>query len=126
MSFKVISVPGANTRYSAATRAGDFIFLSGQASVNLKTGELVEDTFEGEVRRTMENTQTVLRAAGADLSDVVQVGAWLRDEADLPRFNELYEEYFTSPFPARTNVGNPFQHLKVKIDCIAYVGKLPD
>ena len=122
MGFEVISVPGAAIQYSAATRAGAFVFLAGQASVDLATGEFVEDSFEGEFRRTMSNTKAVLKAAGADLTDIVQLSAWLHDESDLPLFNRLYEEYFSAPYPARTNVGNPFTHLKVKIDCVAYVG----
>lgn len=124
MSFDVVHVPGTPEPrlLSSATRAGGFIFLSGQGSVDLVAGKFIEDTFEGELRRTMENVQTVLRAAGADLSHVLRVGAYLRDESDLARYNELYLEYFKAPFPARTTVGNPFGYLKFELDCVAYVG----
>ena len=79
-------------------RVGDLIFVSGQASVDA-TGKIVADTFEGEFRRSVENLRKVLETAGSDLKHVIQTRNYVRDAANVPRYNELYREYFSAPFP---------------------------
>ena len=123
--FDVITVPGAaplTAPLSHAIRAGDFVFVSGQASTDPVTGAFIAGTFAEEFARTVENLEGVLKAAGTDLRHVVKVGAYLRDESARPEYNRLYARAFPAPYPARTTVGNPFSFLQVEIDCIAYVG----
>jgi 2-iminobutanoate/2-iminopropanoate deaminase len=105
---------------SSAVRAGDFLFVSGQASTEPGVG-IVADTFEGEFHRTIRNLEEILAAAGATLRDVVRVGAYLRDESARPLYNELYARTFPQPYPARTTVGNHFSFIQVEIDCVAYL-----
>jgi 2-iminobutanoate/2-iminopropanoate deaminase len=126
MAFEVIrrsDTPVSHLPFSPAIRAGDFVFVSGQASVDT-TGRIVSDTFEGEFRRSMDNVKKVLEAAGLDLSSVVQVRSYLAHEKDLAEYNQLYREYFTEPYPARTTiVGVLGTALKFEIDVTAYAGK---
>jgi 2-iminobutanoate/2-iminopropanoate deaminase len=126
MAFEVIrrsDTPVSHLPFSPAIRAGDFVFVSGQASVDT-TGRIVSDTFEGEFRRSMDNVKKVLEAAGLDLSSVVQVRSYLAHEKDLAEYNKLYREYFTEPYPARTTiVGVLGTALKFEIDVTAYAGK---
>lgn len=107
---------------SSAVRVGRLLFVSGQASTEPDKG-IVADTFDGEFHRTIRNLEEILAAAGATLRDVVQVRAFLRDEASRERYNELYAQAFRPPYPARTTVGNHFSFIQVEIDCIAV---LPD
>jgi 2-iminobutanoate/2-iminopropanoate deaminase len=97
------------------------LFVSGQASVD-SAGKIVSDSFEGEFRRSLENMVKVLKAAGGGLEHVVQTRNYVRDEADLPLFNQLYRESFRSPFPARTTITNCLPpSLKFEIECVAVV-----
>lgn len=125
MPFDVIrgpGVPASHLLFSPAVRAGDFVFVSGQASVD-ETGKIVADTFEGEFRRSLENAKRVLAAAGLSLADVVQVRSYVDDPADLPEYNRLYREHFAEPFPARTTIVNCFGGaLKYEIDLVAFAG----
>jgi 2-iminobutanoate/2-iminopropanoate deaminase len=118
---KADDTPTSHLPFSPAVRAGDLIFVSGQASVDA-SGKIVPDTFEGEFRRSVENLRKVLQAAGSDLSHVVQTRNYVRDDANLPRYNELYREYFSAPFPARTTITNCLPvALHYEIECIAVV-----
>jgi 2-iminobutanoate/2-iminopropanoate deaminase len=111
--------PVSHLPFSPATRVGDLIFVSGQASVDA-TGKIVPDTFDGEVRRSLDNLRKVLEAAGSDLRHVVQTRNYVRDPANVARYNEIYREYFSAPFPARTTITNclpPTLHYEV--ECIA-------
>ena len=124
MSFEVIKGPGvfqSHMPFSPAVRAGGFVFISGQASTD-EQGNLVLDTFENEMRRTMEHVRRILAAAGLGLGDVVQVRGYLKDHADWAEYNRLYREYFTEPFPARTTIVKCLGQVKVEIDAVAYAG----
>ena len=84
---------------------GDTLYLSGSTGGDPVTGQLVPGGFEPEMRQIMSNMRTVLAAAGLTLGDVVAVTAYLADMSDFARFNEIYQEYFTStPLPTRSTV----------------------
>ncbi|MBI5773663.1 MAG: RidA family protein [Verrucomicrobia bacterium] len=111
--------PTSHLPFSPAVVVGDLIFVSGQASVDA-AGKIVGDTFEGEFRRSVENLRKVLEAAGSDLAHVVQTRNYVRDAADVPRYNELYREYFSDPFPARTTITNCLPPaLRYEIEAVA-------
>jgi len=100
-------------------RAGDMVFVSGQASVD-EAGRIVNDTFEGEFHRSLENLRKVLAGAGCRLEDVVQVRCYVDKRGDLAEFNRLYASAFKAPYPARTTILNCLDGLlKFEIDCIA-------
>lgn len=116
-------VPTSHLPFSPAIKAGGFVFVSGQASVDAKTGQIISDSFENELRRTMDNLKRILAAAGADLKHVVQVRSYVKDANDLPEYNRLYREYFTEPFPARTTITDCLGKVLFEIDVVAYVGE---
>ena len=99
-------VPASHLPFSPAIKAGGFVFVSGQASVDAKTGDIISDTFESEFRRTMDNLQRILATAGASLKQVVQVRSYVKDAKDVPEYNRLYREFFKEPYPARTTITN--------------------
>ena len=46
--------------FSPAIRAGDLVFISGQASVDKETGSVIKASFEEEMRRSIKNLQSIL------------------------------------------------------------------
>jgi len=120
-----ILAPGApepRGPYSHAVRAGDFVYVSGQVAINPETNKIEPATVAAETRRTIENIRAILKAAGADLSDVIKCSVFLADIRDFAAMNEVYAEYFGAAKPARTTVQAtlPAQGIKVEIDCVAY------
>lgn len=115
--------PRSHLPFSPATKVGDLIFVSGQASVDA-TGKIVSGTFEEEMRRSIENLRKVLEDAGSDLAHVAQTRNYVRDAEEVPLFNKLYTEYFSAPFPARTTITNCLPPaLRYEIECVAVVRK---
>ncbi|MSU52154.1 MAG: reactive intermediate/imine deaminase [Opitutia bacterium] len=113
------NTPVSHLPFSPAVRVGDLILVSGQASVDA-TGQIVPDTFEGEFRRSIENMRQVLESAGSDLRHVVQTRNYVREPANVARYNELYREYFSAPFPARTTITNCLPPtLQYEVECVA-------
>ena len=114
---------GAAQGFSPAVTAGDFVFVSGQASVDL-SGQIVHDTFENEMRRSVEHVVRILAAEGLTLKDVVRVRSYVAKQEDLAEYNRLYRELFAEPRPARTTlVGCLGTIVKFELDVTAYKGK---
>lgn len=116
--------PASSLPFSPAVRAGDLVFVSGQASVDDRGG-YVPDDFAGELGRCLDNVERVLAAAGGTLDDVVQVRAYVADPAHLAAYNAIYAERLASPYPARTTIITGLGGLKVEIDVVAYLPEPP-
>jgi 2-iminobutanoate/2-iminopropanoate deaminase len=117
--------PKAIGPYSQAVRAGQFVFLSGQISLDPVSGEMVGGAdVEAQTRQVMANLAAVLAAAGSDFSHVVKTTIFLTDLGDYPRVNQVYAASFEDvPPPARTTVQVAAlpRGAKVEIDAIAVV-----
>jgi 2-iminobutanoate/2-iminopropanoate deaminase len=110
--------------YSPAVRVGQLIFVSAQAGVDPATGAVPADGgFDAECRQAIANLATVLRAAGADLRDIVRTTVFYTDLANLPTINNVYADVFADEPPARSAalVGLPGGRL-IAIDAIAALG----
>jgi 2-iminobutanoate/2-iminopropanoate deaminase len=105
-----------------AVRAGDWLFVSGQASTDPATGAVIPGTFAEEFDRAVGNLRAVLADAGADLRQVVKVVAFLSDEAWLGEYNERYLDAFPHPRPARTTFVSPLELVRFELECHAYLG----
>lgn len=105
-----------------AVRAGDWLYISGQASTDPESGAFLAGTFDEEFARSVQNLDAVLSAAGASREHLVRLGAFVRDEEDLPRYNQLYLAEFAHPRPARTTTAMGFQFLRFEIEAVAYLG----
>ncbi|GAA5120252.1 RidA family protein [Haloechinothrix salitolerans] len=113
---------GNTANFSKAIRAGEFIYVSGQASVN-DYGKIVPGTFAEEMHRSIENVRDILAEFNLDLTEVVKVNAYVQNPADLAEYNLLYREFFSPPLPARTTITNCLTDaIKFEIDVVAYAG----
>lgn len=128
----VPGLPKPRGAYPHVRRAGPFLFVSGtsarQADHSIRgaradaMGTATLDIRE-QTRAVIENIRAILRAAGADLSDVVEVTTFLVHMNDFGGYNEVYGEFFGAHGPARTTVAVhqlPHPHLLIEIKAIAY------
>lgn len=127
MQKKVITTPlgpPAIGPYTQAMQAGNWVFVSGQIPLDPATGKLIDDkSIVAQTRRSLQNIQGILTAAGASLSDVVKVTIYLDDMGNFSEVNGVYSEFFQSSRPARATVqvaGLPMG-VAIEIDCIALV-----
>ena len=92
--------------YSPGVVSGDLVYTAGQVA-NDANGTIVSDDVEAQTRQVLDNLRAVLKAAGCELSDVIKVNAYLTDLSNFAVYNDVYREYFSEPYPARTTVGAP-------------------
>ncbi len=117
------NIPRSHLPFSPAIQSGDYVFVSGQASVD-KEGKIVVGTFEEECRRSFDNLKVILEASGLGFDDVVQVRNYVGKQEYLSEFNTIYKEYFKEPYPARTTlIGCLGTLLKFEVDVVAHLGK---
>ena len=91
--------------YSQAVFAGPFLFLSGQIPIEPESQKLLTGDIQLQTKRVMKNIQAVLQAAQMDFSHVIKTSIFLKDMNHFPIVNEVYSQYFSEPFPARSCVG---------------------
>lgn len=121
--LKIVNKGALSDRpFSPGFIAGDFLHISGQASVDRTDGHIISGSFEEEVRRSIENLQAILEAANLTLDHVISVRCYLGDAADVAEHNKIYADYFSDPKPVRTTIVNVLgTMLKYELDAIAYV-----
>ena len=112
--------PKAIGTYSQAVRVGDTVYLSGQIPLDPRSGELVQGNFEAEVRRVLENLKAVATAAGGSLDQVVKLSVFLTDMSLFAKVNEVMQQYFREPYPARAAIGVAAlpRGARVEMECI--------
>jgi len=127
MSKTVVKHPDktANTgAYSAGLCSDGWLFVSGHASRDLKSGEVLSGSIGEETVRTLHSIGKVLKEAGCGFEDVVKCTCYLARIEDFDGFNAAYSKFFPSAPPARTTVQAVlWGGLKVEIDAIA---RIPD
>lgn len=95
--------PGAIGPYSQAVRKNGMLFLSGQLPINTETG-LMPENISDQTRQSLMNAKAIVESTGASLSDVVKTTVFLNDMNDFTKMNDVYKEFFTDNFPARSAV----------------------
>ena len=97
--------PGAIGAYSQAVRCGQTVYLSGQIPLIPETMEKVSDDPRAQIVQVFKNLLAVCEAAGGSFDDVVKLNVYLTDLGDFPLVNEVMNECFSQPFPARAAIG---------------------
>lgn len=96
------AAPAAIGPYSQAIEANGMVFASGQIPIDPSTGNIVEGGIEQQTHQSLRNVKAVLEAAGTDLAHVVKTTVFLSSITDFANMNEVYAQYFSQPFPARS------------------------
>ncbi|WP_299593962.1 RidA family protein [uncultured Microbulbifer sp.] len=103
--IKTDKAPAAIGSYSQAVKVDHTIYLSGQIPLVPETMELVSDDFREQAVQVFKNLKAVCEAANGSLDDLVKLNLYLTDLSNFATVNEVMEEMFTKPFPARAAVG---------------------
>lgn len=96
--------PAAIGPYSQAIEVNGFVYASGQLPIDPATGSFPEGGVQAQTRQSLKNVKAILEEAGLSLSNVVKTTVYLADMGDFAAMNEIYAEYFSQPYPARSAV----------------------
>lgn len=90
--------------YSQAVLSGNTLYTSGQIAINPKSGKLILDSIGLETTQVMDNMKAVLKEAGMNFDHVVKASIFISNMDDFNQINTVYNQYFTSDYPARETV----------------------
>ena len=113
--------PGAVGPYSQAVKCGNMVYTAGQIALNPGTGKMVEGGVKEQTHQVFANLKAVLEASGTSLENVVKTTVFITDMGKFGDVNEVYAEYFTVDFPARSciEVGRLPKDALVEIEVVA-------
>lgn len=126
--MRIISTPDAPAHIGPvpqAVESGGWIYVSATFGAEPSTHAIPTDA-RAEAQQLFANLQAILRAAGAELSDVVRVGIFMRSlQEDRPVFNEVWKEVFGEHRPARSAVGvsdfgRPGENARFMVEAVAH------
>ena len=108
--------------YSPGILCDGWLYVSGQASLDPASGELIPGTIEEETLRTLANILLIVQAAGGGIDDIIKCTVHLIDITEFDRFDAAYRGFFSGIFPARTTVQSVLgDGIKIEIDAIARI-----
>lgn len=96
------------------------VFASGQLPIDPATGTFPEG-IKAQTRQSLMNAKAIIEAAGLTMNDVVKTTVLLADINDFAAMNEVYAEFFSEPYPARSAfaVKSVPKGALLEIECIA-------
>lgn len=116
------NAPKAVGPYSQAVQMGDFLFCSGQISIDPKTNEVFTGDIKTQTEMVMRNIDAVLSASGMNFSNIIKTTIFITNMGDFATVNEVYAKSFKDAPPARSTVavaGLP-KGVNVEIEVIAH------
>lgn len=113
--------PAAIGPYSQAVMDEGLLFVSGQLPVDSETGEFPSEDIADQTRQSLENIREILKEAGYTMERILKTTVYLQDMEDFTAMNEVYQEFFTAPYPARAafQVAKLPKGAKVEIEAVA-------
>ncbi len=113
--------PAAIGPYSQGIASANMVFTSGQLPIDPSTGEFAEGGIKEQTMQSLKNLKAVLEEGGMTLSNVVKTTVFLSSMDDFASMNEVYSQFFSEPFPARSAfaVKTLPKNALVEIECVA-------
>jgi 2-iminobutanoate/2-iminopropanoate deaminase len=90
--------------YNHAVRIGDLLFCAGQIPIDPANGNLVTGDIKAQTDRVLQNIKVILSDQGLSFANVVKSTVFMVNLADFAAMNEIYGQYFTADFPARSTI----------------------
>lgn len=89
--------------FSDGVLAGNTLYVAGQEGTD-EAGKLAEGGIGPETTAALGNIQRVLKAAGFEMKDIVNVTVFLSDIHEFQDMNKVYRTIVPDPKPARATV----------------------
>jgi 2-iminobutanoate/2-iminopropanoate deaminase len=110
--------------FSQAIKVGSTLYMSGTVGIDPKMNQLAGSTIQEQTRQALINCENILRAAGAQLENVVEVHVLLARPDDFAGLNEEYAKFFPIDPPTRAvaKLGVELPNILVSIKMTAILG----
>lgn len=113
--------PTPGGHYSQAVVHNGLVFVSGQLSIDPRTGEKKLGSIEEQTEQVLKNVGEILKAADSDLSRVLKMTVYVSDISLWGAVNEVYARVLGEHRPARAVIPTRELHygFLIEIDAVA-------
>jgi len=117
------NAPAAIGPYSQAIIAGDFLYISGQLPIDIKTGNFAGNDISSQTNQSLLNIKAICETAKISLNHIVKVNIFLKNMNDFAKMNQVYRDIFQDHKPARATVevARLPKDALIEIEAIAYL-----
>jgi len=116
-----MSAPFNPYSHGGLVEAGsDILFLAGQVGADIEGN--ISPGFEGQIRQTYQNIETILNEVGMDLTNIVKATTYLTNRANLDPMRQFRKEILGEHKPAHTLLivsGLAYEEFLIEVDCVA-------
>ncbi|MFI6495753.1 Rid family hydrolase [Nonomuraea typhae] len=98
------TVPATNGMYSHAVRAGDTLYISGQAAFDDNGQVVAPGDMRAQAEHVFQCLERILADQGASFADVAFIRSYLTDMSQAPAYREVRRRHITGTPPASTTV----------------------
>jgi 2-iminobutanoate/2-iminopropanoate deaminase len=126
MQIRKVYTPNAPKpagHYSQAIISNGLIFVSGQLSIDPRTGERKLGTIEEQTTQALQNVLAIVEAAGSDLNHILKTTVYVVDIELWAQVNAAYAKFMGEHQPARAVIPTRNLHhgFLIEIEAIAAV-----
>lgn len=123
ISILTENAPAPGGHYSQAVVCNGLVFVSGQLSIDPKTGEKKLGTIEEQTEQVLNNIAAILTPANSDINRVLKMTVYVADIELWSAVNTVYARFMGDHRPARAVVPTGALHygFLIEIEAIAAV-----
>jgi reactive intermediate/imine deaminase len=123
---KTSNAPAAIGAYSQAVKVsgiGETIYISGQIPLDPDSMSVVSEDFETQTRQVFTNLNAIIKATGGSIENIVKLNVYLTDLSNFSILNEVMQELFNEPYPARAavQVSALPKQVQIEIDAVLFI-----
>ncbi len=118
-SIQTEYAPSPVGAYSQGVKSpSNTLYVSAQMPMDPTTGK-IPLSIEDQTHQVLKNIENILFAGELTMENVMRVTVYLTSDENFKRFNSVYKDYFTEPYPARRVIVCPLDGELIEMDIIA-------
>src|SRR5688572_1747114 len=118
-SVQTENAPSPGGHYSQAVVYNGLVYVSGQLSIDPRTGEKRLGSIEEQTEQVLNNISEILKAARSDLGRVLMMSVYISDIDLWGKVNEVYARVMGEHRPARAVIPTKDLHYGFLIEVAA-------
>ena len=120
--IKINGIMNQSYPFNYVVKAGNFLFLTSQLSVDLKTNKILNGNVIEQTTQTMDNIKFLLESSGTNMDNILKVVIYMKNLKDFESMNQVYRKYFKKGLePARVTIQatSPIKDIDIEIEVTA-------
>ncbi|AGF55702.1 2-iminobutanoate/2-iminopropanoate deaminase [Clostridium saccharoperbutylacetonicum] len=120
MKKEILNLPNVKQPdypYNQVVKAGNTLYLSGQVSCDLQSGQFILGNIEIQTKNALENIKYLLENSNSSMNNILKVVVYMKNIFEVDKMNEIYKMYFKkNELPTRVAIQTTFPNKNIEIE----------